>query len=203
VIVFRIIHTLRRVAAPAALSLGCAPLSLLLLGCASHADVETQANVVHEEQTPDKLLARGRAFARVGDLTRAEQYLSAALDAGAPVDTALPMLLRVCIAEQRYRAAITYGEPYLTKRPEDVRLRFVIASLYATIGETVIAKEQLEKVIEADPHNAEVHFAMGMLALEADGDMVTADGHFREYLRLEPQGDHAAQARSHLLRTMP
>jgi tetratricopeptide (TPR) repeat protein len=158
---------------------------------------------MREEQTPDKLLARGRAFARVGDLTRAEQYLAAALDAGADVGVALPMLLRVCIAEQRYRAAITYAEPYLKKRPEDTRLRFVIASLYSTIGETVIAQEHLEKVVKAQPENAEVHFAMGMLALESDGDMVTADGHFREYLRLEPQGPHAAEARSHLLRSMP
>ncbi|MEQ9323059.1 MAG: tetratricopeptide repeat protein [Polyangiaceae bacterium] len=173
-------------------------------GCgAAASEPSAQADVMREEKTPDKLIARGRAFAKVGDLTRAEQYLAAALDAGAEVDVALPMLLRVCIAEQRYRAAIAYGEPYLKKRPDDTRLRFVIASLYSNIGETVTAREHLEKVVEAQPDNAEVHFAMGMLALESDGDMVTADGHFREYLRLEPQGTHAAEARSHLLRSMP
>lgn len=184
-------------------------LLVVVAGCASEgctsaaAEPNVQAEVMREEQTPDKLVARGRAFARVGDLTRAEQYLAAALDAGADVDVALPMLLKVCIAEQRYRAAISYGEPHLKKRPEDTRLRFVIASLYSTIGETVTAREHLEKVVEAQPENAEVHFAMGMLALESDGDMVTADGHFREYLRLEPQGAHAPEARSHLLRSMP
>lgn len=182
-----------------------APLVIAALsGCASSpSKIESQAEAVQGEQTPDKLLARGRAFARVGDLTRAEQYLSAALDAGADVGVALPMLLRVCIAEQRYRAAITYAEPYLNKRPDDFRLRFVVASLYATIGETVLAWDHLEQVAEAQPDNAEVQFAMGMLALEADGDMVTADGHFREYLRLDPDGSHAAEARSHLLRSMP
>lgn len=193
-------HPPRHLAASIGLMIVCAT----PMGCASRAsDVESQADAVKEEQTPDKLLARGRAFARVGDLTRAEQYLSAALDAGASVEEALPMLLRVCIAEQRFRAAITYAEPYLKKQPDDTPLRFVVASLYATIGETVIAREHLEKVAQSQPDNAEVHFAMGMLALEADGDMVTADGHFREYLRLEPDGSHAAEARSHLLRSMP
>lgn len=188
-----------RLAAVLAVGAGLAP-----SGCASAAtEPNAQADVMREEKTPDKLVARGRAFAKVGDLTRAEQYLAAALDAGAEIDVALPMLLRVCIAEQRYRAAIAYGEPHLKKRPDDTRLRFVIASLYSNIGETVIAREHLEKVVEAQPENAEVHFAMGMLALESDGDMVTADGHFREYLRLEPQGSHAAEARSHLLRSMP
>ena len=179
-------------------------LMLAAAGCSSAVtEPNDQVDLLREEQTPDKLVARGRAFARVGDLTRAEQYLAAALDAGAEINTALPMLLRVCIAEQRYRAALTYAAPYLDKNPEDTKLRFVVASLYSTIGETAVARDHLEKVVEAQPDNAEVHFAMGMLALEADGDMVTADGHFREYLRLEPQGSHAAEARSHLLRSMP
>jgi len=173
-------------------------------GCASRAtQVETQLAAVKEEQTPDKLLARGRAFAAVGDLTRAEQYLSAAIDAGADSKVALPVLLRVCVAEQRYRAAIAYAEPHLRHRPGDSRLRFVVGSLYATIGETTMAQEHLVQVAREMPSYAEVHFAMGMLALEGDGNPVTADAHFREYLRLEPNGSHAPEAQSYLLKTVP
>lgn len=179
------------------------PLALGLAACAHTTPVERQLEAVREEQTAEKLLARGRAFASVGDFTRAEQYLAAAIDAGAPVADALPLLMRVCIAEQRYRAAINHGLPHLNKQPDDYKLRFVLGSLYATIGENTMAWEHLKKVAKEEPNHAEVQFAMGMLALEAEGDVVTADSHFREYLRLEPTGAHAAEARSHLLRSMP
>ncbi len=179
------------------------PLALALGACTPKSPVEQQVELVREEQTADKLLGRGKAFAQVGDYTRAEQYLAAAIDAGAPVGEALPLLMRVCIAEKRYRAAINHGMPHLNKQPDDYKLRFVLGSLYATIGDSAMAWEHLKKVAEDQPEHAEVQFAMGMLALEADGDIVTADGHFREYLRLEPNGAHAAEARSHLLRSMP
>jgi tetratricopeptide (TPR) repeat protein len=156
-----------------------------------------------EERTADKLLARGRGFAVVGDFTRAEQYLSAAIEAGADVKVALPLLLKVCVAEQRYRAALAYGQPQLEKQPEDYRLRFVVGSLYASIGDRTMAWEHLTQVAQEKPDFAEVHFALGMLWLSGDSDPVSADEHFREYLRLEPQGEHAGEARSHLLRSMP
>jgi tetratricopeptide (TPR) repeat protein len=176
---------------------------LLSAGCYNSSKVEDQVDTFQEEQTPEKLLARGRAFANVGDFTRAEQYLSAALDSDADPKVVLPLLLRVCVAEQRYRAAIAYAEPQLKQVPEDYRLRFVIASLYVTIGEKDVAWEHLKQVATERPSYPEVHFAMGMLAIESEGDPVEADGHFREYLRLEPNGSHAAEARSHLLRSMP
>jgi tetratricopeptide (TPR) repeat protein len=176
----------------------------LCAACVSTAErVEGQVEAVSEEQSPDKLVARGRAFARVGDFTRAEQYFAAALDAGGNPDDVLPLLLKVCLAEQRYRSALAYAEPQLNKKPDDFRLRFVVGSLYAAIGEKDTAKKHLAKVAEEKPDYAEVHFAMGMLALDGDGDRVTADGYFREYLRLAPKGSHAEEARGYLLQTVP
>lgn len=172
--------------------------------CASSSTkMESQVAIVKEEQSPDKLLARGRVFARIGDYTRAEQYLAAALDAGAEAKVVLPLLLRACLAEQRYRAAIAYAEPQLEKKPDDFKLRFVLGSLYAAIGDTAEAREHLSQVVKERPDYAEVHFAMGRLALDAEGDRVAADGHFREYLRLMPDGSHAEEARGYLLRTVP
>jgi tetratricopeptide (TPR) repeat protein len=177
-----------------ALTASCAPRKTV---------VESQIETIREEQSPDKLIHRGRAFAVVGDYTRAEQYFAAAIDAGADVEEALPSLLRACLAERRFRAAIAYAQPQLDKEPENFRLRFVIGSLYATIGDNTMAWEHLKQVAKERPGYPEVHFALGMLALAGEDDPVVADEHFRDYLRLRPAGSHAKEARGHLLTSMP
>lgn len=159
-----------------------------------------QAQTVEREETPEKLLARGRAFVTVGDHARAEQYFAAALDRGAEPRIALPLLMRACAEEKRYRAALDYAEPQLRKRPDDHKLRFVVASFLATIGETAAARVELERIVKAAPDFAAVHFALALLLRDEMGDVVTADLHFREYLRLEPRGVHAAEARGSLLK---
>jgi tetratricopeptide (TPR) repeat protein len=176
--------------------------ALALPGCAPKGGdkVAAQIRVVQAEETPDKLLSRGRSFAAVGDFGRAEQYVSAALDRGADPRVALPLLLRVCAEARRYRAAIDYAEPQLKKHPDDFHLRFVVASFYATIGETVVAREELSRIARAQPDFAAAHYALGVLLRDESGDVVSADVHFREYLRLEPRGAHAEEARSSLLK---
>ncbi|MCC6555570.1 MAG: hypothetical protein IT372_21625 [Polyangiaceae bacterium] len=179
--------------------------AIAISGCAADpgAAVVADVNAARAEQSPDKLVERGRAFANVGDHTRAEQYLSAALNAGAPPEVVLPILLKACIAENRFRAAIAYAEPHLTARPSDYRLRFLVASLHASIGETSTALEHLAQVARSKPDYAEVQYAMAVLLRDAEHDLVSADAHFREYLRLDPQGRHAEEARGSLLRTTP
>jgi tetratricopeptide (TPR) repeat protein len=183
----------------------CAPLALACAACAASPGDRVAADVktVKEEQTPVKLIARGRAFASVGDYTRAEQYLAAALEAGADPKEVLPTLIKVCVADKRYRVAIDYAEPVLKKRPRDHRLRFVVASLYTAIGEPRIAREHMLLVIEEHPDHAEVHYALAVLLKNEEGDPVKADHHFREYLRIKPQGPHAEEARGSLLKDVP
>src|SRR5262249_30987608 len=141
-------------------------------------DVET----VKEERTTEKLVDRGLAFASVGDLTRAEQYLSAALDQGADETKVLPALLRVCIAAKRYRVAIDYATPYLRKHPGDNRLRFVVASLRAETGDVVLARADLEHVVKDAPDDAGARFAYAVLLRDDCNDAGSADAQFREYL---------------------
>lgn len=179
--------------------------TLFAAGCASTPgervakDVET----VKEERTTEKLLERGKAFASVGDMTRAEQYLSAALDQGADEATVLPLLLRVCIAAKRYRVAIDYATPYLHKHPGDAHLRFVVASLRAEIGDTLAARAELQRVVEETPNDAGVRFSYAVLLRDQCHDPSNADEQFREYLRLSPQGEHAEEARASLLKAVP
>jgi Tfp pilus assembly protein PilF len=161
------------------------------------------ASVVATERTPERLLARGLGFAQVGDLTRAEQYLVAALDAGASPDTVLPKLLVVCIANAHYRAGIEYAAPELQRTPENASLRFVLAELEALTGDTAAARENLGRVTEARPHEAGPHFAYARLLRDAFGDVVGADREFRAYLQIEPHGEHADEARAHVLKAVP
>lgn len=189
-----------------ALSAALLVASIAGLGCggtgATGAQVASQVKAAKEEQRPEKLMERGLAFAAVSDHTRAEQYLSAALEAGAPPEKVLPPLLRACVAENRFRAALSYAEPHLTKHPDDSRLRFVVASLHASVGDFPAALAHLERVAKTRPDYAEVHYAIAVLLRDDIGDAARADTHFREYLRLEPEGAHAAEARGSLLRVV-
>jgi uncharacterized protein HemY len=155
------------------------------------------------EATTDKLLDRGKAFAAMGDHTRAEEYLAAALDQGADPREVLPLLLNVCVQTGRYRSAIQHAENHLRKHPDDVRTRFVVGTLYAAIGETKDAKANLETVVMARPDDAKAHYTLGILARDSENDVISADKHFREYLRIEPNGSHAEEARASLLKRMP
>ncbi|MFO0677792.1 MAG: hypothetical protein U0169_14745 [Polyangiaceae bacterium] len=161
--------------------------------------VEANLHAVDEEKTADKLLARGKAFANVGDLTRAEQYLALALEAGAPREATLPFLLRVCVEAKRYRVAIDYAEPELRRHPQNTRLRFLVASLYLVTGDVISARVNLEKVVDAAPDSADPHFALATILRDESGERMRADRHFREYLRLAPNGGHAEEARASLL----
>jgi tetratricopeptide (TPR) repeat protein len=162
--------------------------------------LSARAATVLAEETPEKLLARGRAFMASGDPARAEQYFAFALDHGADPKVALPLLLRACAAEKRYRAAIDYAEPHLRRHPADARLRFVVASFYSTIGDVPAARSELERVIKDQPGLAPAHFALAVLLRDEQGDRVQADIHFREYLRLDPGGVHVDEAQGSLLK---
>jgi tetratricopeptide (TPR) repeat protein len=177
----------------------------LAAGCApTRAErVQEAARTVRNEQTADKLLARGKLFMEIGDHTRASQYFTAAIDAGADPDQVIPLLMRVYIVSSRFRLAIELGEQQLVKKPEAHALRFLVGTLYAAIDQPDLAREHLERVVTAKPNHAEAHYALGVVLRDGEADPVGADKHFREYLRLEPQGKHADEARGSLLQEVP
>jgi Flp pilus assembly protein TadD len=111
----------------------------------------------------------------------------------------MPLLLEVCIKEQRYRLAAQYARDYLVSHPNDVRVRLVLASLYAATEDSKLAKAEFERVLEARPRDAQAHYALAVLLRDAEQDPVGADAHFREYLRLDPKGPHAEEAKSSVL----
>lgn len=158
---------------------------------------------MRKEQRPARLVEIGKGFASVGDLTRAEEYFSAALEQGGDEKEILPLLLRVCVLDGRYRSAIQYAENHLKHSPNDVATRFVLGTLYSAVGDAERAKAAYDQVLEKEPNNADAHFAMGVLLRDTTEDPIGADKHFREYLRLKPGGSHVEEAQASLLKTIP
>lgn len=183
------------------------------LGCAPSPAEKAAADIrsMNTEVNAKTLVERGKAFAAIGDQTRAEEYLAASLDAGADPRDVLPLLFDVCIKTGRYRSAVQHGENHLRKHPHDLRTRVMVGTLYAAINESKLAKRELEKVVDDEETTeagtaklrAEAHYLLGVVARDSDNDVVAADRHFREYLRVEPKGPHSEEARSSLLKSMP
>lgn len=177
--------------------LACAA-ALGTAGCASTAP-HTEPHAPAHPPTTEELVDRGRAFGAYGDLTRAEQYLSAALEHGAPPRDVLPLLVRVCVQGGRYRVASLYTANALQRDPEDPSLRLLHGILEATVGDPRVALREYQTVLHAHPDDSDGHYALAVLLRDTLEDPAGADLHFREYLRLSPDGTHAADARASLL----
>ena len=173
----------------------------LAVGCVKQpgAEMKERVQTVQRESAPDRLIARARSFAAIGDYTRAEQYLDAARDGGADEREIIRLLLEVCVRDHRYRDAIQHGESFLREHPEDQRTRLVLAALESAVGYETQAETELERVLRVQPRNAEAHYALAVLFRDGLGDRGRADEHFRAYLALLPSGSHAEEARGSLM----
>lgn len=169
----------------------------LVFGCAGPA--ASARDVGPRRQSVRELEERGRGFASVGDFTRAEQYLSAALHEGADSRRVLPLLAHVCVAAGRYRAAGEYLRAHLRENPTDVRLHVLYGLLEAAVGEASVAEREYVAAIRVQPDDPAAHYALAVLFRDNVGDAAGADAEFREYLRVAPTGEHALEARGSLL----
>lgn len=143
-----------------------------------------------------QLFEHGAGLAQQGDAVRAKQYIVAALERGYPHEVALPILLRVCIASDRLSSALTHAEPYLREHPDQWALRYLVATIYLGLDRVDDAARELRQVTEAAPEQALPYFTLGILEHEARGDHTTARPLLERYLALDPDGRHAAEARS-------
>jgi tetratricopeptide (TPR) repeat protein len=165
--------------------------------------MRSRAEAIERARDPAEALRKAQAFASVGDLTRAEQYLRLAISGGADEREVTPLLVQVCVRDQRYLDAVQHVEGYLRHHPDDYRLRFVLASLEAAVGNHQRAHDEYEKVLTKEANNAEVHYALAVMLRDNLASFAQADQHFRAYLRLRPSGGHAEEARAALLEVVP
>lgn len=151
----------------------------------------------------ESLVRAADRFARQGDSIRAEQYLLAALEEGAPEAEIVPQLVVLCVEASRLRAAVEYAEDYLRSHPGDVSLRFLMATALVALARPDAARVALEEVLRLRPDHASAHYVLGSLLLDSLlldslGRPERAEFHLRRYLELAPDGAHAAELRAWL-----
>ena len=139
-------------------------------------------------------------LAERGDNVRAAQYYMAAQRDGVPAREVLPKLLHLYVVDGQYRLAVEESESYLRRHPGDQRIRSCLAALYVAIDAIPEAVRAYEIVVRERPRDAEAHFALATLLLEAGGQRGRANTHFQTYLALAPRGAHAEEAEARLLK---
>ena len=179
-------------------------LALALVACggaSANENPQEKLAIMKKGEEPAKLIEQGKTFAAIGDTTRAEQYFSAAIARGADEANVIPLIVKVCVTDGRYELAIDYASRYTQKRPADIRVRYLLGTLYAAVGDRGRARSELEYVVTAKPNDPEPHWALAKVLHEEGKDPNLADGQFREYLRLAPTGAHADEARASITTT--
>ena len=177
-------------------------LSTAALACGGQTQTLRDRAALKHEVSPAELLRKGDASAKIGDMTRAEQYYVMAERAGAPEQQVVQRLLVACVADQRYPVALEYAEQYLRRHPADIELRFATASLKAAMGDLPAAREMMTEVLRQRPTWAEAHYALASVLRQAGEEQQLADEHDLEYLKLKPQGAYAEAARGRLRQSL-
>lgn len=173
--------------------------ALLCVGCA-HAAATAPQPVRRQQPLHEDLAERGQELAQRGEDLRAEQYLAGALESGADVDVVLPRLLRVCVASERYEAALMYAERFQPAPGTNLQLDLVLAGLQLGLGQVERARKNLEQILDVKDE-PQAHYMLGRLYAGSLQDFEAADRHYRKYLALAPDGAHATEARRSLLKT--
>ncbi len=171
-------------------------LVLAALGCSGTVSEPPPAAGPRATAPGAELFEEGRRATERGDSVRAEQYLTLAVQSGYPREQALPLLLRACLEGSRLRAALDHAEAYLREHPEHRRLRYLVATLYVSLGQRDQAELELEQLLAAHAGDADAHYLSGVLAADSDGER--AREHFLAYLDLAPRGERSAEVRSRL-----
>jgi predicted Zn-dependent protease len=91
-----------------------------------------------------------------------------------------------------------HAADYLREHPADWSLRLVVASIHEALGDVARAKSELERVVRAQPARPLPHYRLAMLYRNEEADRERARAHLEAYLRLTPEGPHAAEVRSAL-----
>lgn len=152
----------------------------------------------YPELSSQQLFARGVALAKNGQLIRAEQYLYLAAQNGYPERQTLPLLLNICLSTSRLRTALNYALPHLVRHPESWMLRYLVASIYLALKQPTRARDHLSRVVQDNPAHAPAYYLLAVISRDALRDDSSTRRHFAAYLKYDPTGVHADEAKAWL-----
>lgn len=143
----------------------------------------------------EELFARGMAYGRQGDLTRAEQYLGAALLKGYQRRETIVALLEVCVASSRLRAGVEYAEGYLLQHPEDGPLHYMVGHVHLALKNRQRARHHLRSASNAQRPVGRAALVLAEFEYGA-GNAAAARDALRAYLAQRPAKALGFRARS-------
>jgi tetratricopeptide (TPR) repeat protein len=170
-------------------------------GAASAAPSAVATTEATDDRSAETLFRRGVELQHLGDSTRAEQYLGAAIARGYPIAQAFPALLDVCLASDRFDTALRYARARLLQSPDDWSLRYLVATLELSAGHDDRALPELRRLIDEKPDRPEAHYLLAVVARDHLGNRTLAARSFGTYLGLDPVGAHASEAKAFLRET--
>ena len=151
-----------------------------------------------------------------GDSERWFQKGLALEETGAPVDQALYAYRRavelnpnaagalvnlgtIAFRAKKLKEAEAYYRRALEADPQYPLAHFNLGNLFDELGKPENAREQYEYALRLNPSYADAHFNLALIA-ERNADTAAAVKHWMAYLKLDPAGSWAAQARKQLER---
>ncbi len=99
---------------------------------------------------------------------------------------------------QEYTLAITYFKKAIIIKPKDINTRLDLANAYYENKQTDQTIKELHKALAVDDKHAIIYYNLGLVYWQSKKDANTATGYFEKYLELQPEGDIAKQAKSHI-----
>jgi tetratricopeptide (TPR) repeat protein len=99
---------------------------------------------------------------------------------------------------KQYSKAITYYQKVLSLQPENNNVRTDMAIAFFNLGKVDDALNQLEIAIKNDPKHALAHYNRAVILWQGKGNLKEAKKEFENYLKLEPQGKLAQEAKARI-----
>lgn len=97
----------------------------------------------------------------------------------------------------QWQRATEYYQHALDKNPSDADVRVDMAIAYHQLGQNERARDEMERVTREDPKHPNAWLNLGVVSA-ALGDNARAVRAWQEYLKLEPNGTHAAAIRAQI-----
>ena len=133
------------------------------------------------------ILNSAYASVAAGDDERAKNNFMKSYEAGVREKTVFLQLYNYAIREERYEDGLDIIRKGKDAYPDDIDLAKYEINLLIQLNQTEEAKAGLEKAIEADPGNADLHFSLGVLNEEL-GNKEAAMASYDKALEIDP--DH-------------